>query len=254
MNHFQESLVFAQVSSAPNSSALVFLIFNLVICLVGLLGVVATIQKAGKPAWAAFVPIYNIIVLLQIARKPTWWILLLLIPVVNLFVWAHVSFELARAFEKGTGFGWGLLLLGPLFYVILGFDDSTYDPTQIEQPTKRTSPAGSTDPKPETGSKGSPIATKRLQEFGLKIVNNYQNRRVNVGFGRQSQITDEIIPVLVGLNLHELYLSRTEITDESVEHFKAMEELQVLDVMYTNLSRDGIKQLKEAHPDAKIIG
>lgn len=36
--------------------------------------------KAGKPGWAAIVPIYNIIVLLQIVGRPTWWIILFLIP------------------------------------------------------------------------------------------------------------------------------------------------------------------------------
>jgi hypothetical protein len=35
--------------------------------------------KAGKPGWAAIVPIYNIIVLLGIAGKPTWWIILFFI-------------------------------------------------------------------------------------------------------------------------------------------------------------------------------
>ena len=35
--------------------------------------------KAGKPGWASIVPIYNMIVMLEIAGKPLWWILLLFI-------------------------------------------------------------------------------------------------------------------------------------------------------------------------------
>src|SRR5262245_61036676 len=42
--------------------------------------------KAGKPGWAALVPIYNLIVLLEIVDKPVWWIILLLIPCVNIIV------------------------------------------------------------------------------------------------------------------------------------------------------------------------
>ena len=34
--------------------------------------------KAGKPGWACLIPIYNLIVLLEIAGKPTWWILLIM--------------------------------------------------------------------------------------------------------------------------------------------------------------------------------
>ena len=39
--------------------------------------------KAGQPGWASIIPIYNIIVLLKIVNRPVWWIILLLIPIVN---------------------------------------------------------------------------------------------------------------------------------------------------------------------------
>ena len=32
--------------------------------------------KAGKPGWASIVPIYNIIVLLEIVGKPWWYLLI----------------------------------------------------------------------------------------------------------------------------------------------------------------------------------
>ena len=41
-------------------------------------------EKAGQPGWAAIVPIYNLIVWIKVAGKPVWWILPMLIPVVNL--------------------------------------------------------------------------------------------------------------------------------------------------------------------------
>jgi hypothetical protein len=37
--------------------------------------------KADKPGWAAIVPIYNVIVMLKIAGRPMWWLLLMFIPV-----------------------------------------------------------------------------------------------------------------------------------------------------------------------------
>ena len=40
--------------------------------------------KAQKPGWAILIPIYNILVLLEIVGKPWWWLLLMLIPVVNI--------------------------------------------------------------------------------------------------------------------------------------------------------------------------
>ncbi|MBX7127233.1 MAG: signal peptidase I, partial [Cyclobacteriaceae bacterium] len=41
-------------------------------------------EKAGKPGWASLIPIYNIIVLVQIAGKPVWWVLLMFIPLVGI--------------------------------------------------------------------------------------------------------------------------------------------------------------------------
>jgi hypothetical protein len=83
-------------------------------------------SKAGQPGWASIVPIYNVVVLLQVAGKPVWWIVLLLIPVVNLVILILVSISLAENFGKGAGFGIGLWLLPIIFYPILGFGSAAY--------------------------------------------------------------------------------------------------------------------------------
>jgi len=83
-------------------------------------------SKAGKPGWACLIPIYNIIVLLEIVKKPIWWFILLLIPIVNFIVLIIIMIELAKVFGKSTGFGVGLILLGFIFMPILGFGDAKY--------------------------------------------------------------------------------------------------------------------------------
>ena len=83
-------------------------------------------RKAGKPGWAAIVPIYNMIVLLEVAGRPLWWIFLFLIPLVNIGIAIVVNIDLARSFGKTTAFGVGLALLGVVFYPILGFGDARY--------------------------------------------------------------------------------------------------------------------------------
>jgi hypothetical protein len=84
--------------------------------------------KAGKPGWASLIPIYNIIVLLEIAGKPTWWIVLFLIPGVNFIIAIVTYIALAERFGKGGGFAAGLILLGPIFFPILGFGGAQYRP------------------------------------------------------------------------------------------------------------------------------
>jgi hypothetical protein len=82
--------------------------------------------KAGEPGWAAIIPIYNIIVLFKIIGRPAWWIVLYFIPLVN-FVIAIITYDgLSKSFGKGTGFTIGLIFLGPIFLLILGFGSARY--------------------------------------------------------------------------------------------------------------------------------
>ncbi len=104
---------------------IVFLIW-LAVLLVGIISLWKLFTKAGQPGWAAIVPIYNIIVLLQIVGKPVWWIVLLCIPFVNFIIAILLCISLAKSFGKEAGFGIGLAFLGIIFLPILAFGDSKY--------------------------------------------------------------------------------------------------------------------------------
>ena len=101
-------------------------IVGLVIAVLMVVSIWKVFAKAGEPGWAAIVPIYNTIVLLKIAGKPIWWIVLLIIPVVNLISLFIVAVSIAQRFGKGTGFGVGLALLPFVFYPMLAFGDAQY--------------------------------------------------------------------------------------------------------------------------------
>jgi len=101
-------------------------IIGLLVAVLVIAGMWKVFTKAGKPGWAAIIPIYNTIVLLQIAGKPLWWFLLFFIPVVNIVIAAMVMIGVAKAFGKGTGFALGLLFLSPIFIPILGFSNAQY--------------------------------------------------------------------------------------------------------------------------------
>ncbi len=103
---------------APLVFFTVFLLF--------LAGMWKTFSKAGKPGWACLVPIYNIVVMLQIAGRPIWWMVLLFIPIVNIVVSFVIMIDIAKAFGKGVGFGIGLAFLGIIFFPILGFGSAQH--------------------------------------------------------------------------------------------------------------------------------
>ena len=83
-------------------------------------------EKAGQPGWAALVPVYNIIIMLKITGKPSWWLALFFLPVANFVMMILIVVALAKSFGKSTGFGLGMLFFGFIFYPILGFGDARY--------------------------------------------------------------------------------------------------------------------------------
>ena len=84
-------------------------------------------SKAGQPGWAFIIPIYNMIILVEIIEKPVWWVIMLLIPGLSLIFGILANIELAERFGKGAGFGLGLVFLPFIFYPVLGFGVAEFE-------------------------------------------------------------------------------------------------------------------------------
>jgi hypothetical protein len=84
-------------------------------------------SKAGVPGWTALIPIYNAYVFLKIVGRPGWWLLLFLVPFLNIIIGVIIQVDLARSFGRGIGFALGLIFLSPIFILILGFSDIRYE-------------------------------------------------------------------------------------------------------------------------------
>ena len=102
------------------------LIFWLAFLIVMVTATWKVFTKAGQPGWASIVPIYNLVVMIQIAKKPIWWIFLVFVPIVNIVIGLIVTYNFAKMFGKGFGFTLGLIILPFIFYPILGFGSSKY--------------------------------------------------------------------------------------------------------------------------------
>ncbi len=104
----------------------VAVIFYVAIIVLMLVSMWKIFTKAGKPGWAILIPIYNIIVLLEIVGKPWWFLLLMLIPLVNIVIVVWVYNLLSLSFGKDAGFTIGLILLSPIFIPLLGLGKAEY--------------------------------------------------------------------------------------------------------------------------------
>ena len=107
------------------SGLLVIIWLAIIVFLIASVWVVYT--KAGQPGWAAIIPIYNIWVLLKIVGRPGWWLILYFIPFVNIVIIFVVNIDLAHSFGRGTGYGFGLVLLSFIFYPMLAWGEATYE-------------------------------------------------------------------------------------------------------------------------------
>ncbi|MCL4205047.1 MAG: signal peptidase I [Pirellulaceae bacterium] len=116
----------AQNDAGGAIGGMLVMVIQLAIIIAVLVGAWKMFQKAGKPGWAAIIPIYNIIVILEICGRPLWWILLMLIPCVNIVVAVIVWIDVAKSFGKSELFGLGLAFLGFIFIPILGFGSAQY--------------------------------------------------------------------------------------------------------------------------------
>lgn len=100
--------------------------FSIVIMLISIISMWKIFNKAGKPGVAAIVPIWNIIVLLEVAGLEWWYMLLMLIPIVNIIILFKVYIDLAHNFGKSTGFGILTVFFSVICMPILAFGDARY--------------------------------------------------------------------------------------------------------------------------------
>ena len=102
-------------------------------------------QKAGKPLWAGFIPIYNIYVVLEVIGRPTWWIALFLVAVIpfigslavfllSIIIWI----EFAKSYGKDTLWGVLISFFGIIMLPMMAFNDET----------QYLGPVGNNDPNP----------------------------------------------------------------------------------------------------------
>ena len=106
-----------------------WLLFILGLQAVHFLGTYRLYIKAGRKGWEALVPIYNAVVLMQIIRRPKWWVILLFIPIINLMMFPAVWVETLRSFGRTKWVDTLLVILTlGLYLFVINYDSkTTYD-------------------------------------------------------------------------------------------------------------------------------
>ena len=118
------ALTFAQstdrtVQTAVAMSMVMFgLVFGLAIYVYFALALQTIATKTNtENSWLAWIPIANLVLMLNVAKKPLWWILLFIIPLVNIVVAIMVWMAVAEARHKPNW--WGVLAIVPFVNLIV---------------------------------------------------------------------------------------------------------------------------------------
>lgn len=78
-------------------------------------------EKAGIPAWKAYIPFYSEALWCQLIGRPMWWSVLLWIPILGFFIGAGMLVDLARSFHKHSFGQHAAAIIAPfVFFPLLG--------------------------------------------------------------------------------------------------------------------------------------
>ena len=113
-----------------------WVLFFFLIQAVHFLGTWRLYKAAGFNFWQALIPVYNAYVLMQIIRRPKWWVLLLFIPTINLIIFAVIWVETLRSFGWNSTKNTMLVIISLGFYIYaLNYSDNPkYIPNRSLKP------------------------------------------------------------------------------------------------------------------------
>ena len=95
-------------------------VFFLLVQVIHFIGTWKLYEAAGRKRWEAVIPVYNSIVLMKIISRPTWWTILLFIPIINLIMFPVIWIETLRSFGKRSALDTflGLITFGLYIYYV----------------------------------------------------------------------------------------------------------------------------------------
>ncbi|WP_026713419.1 signal peptidase I [Flavobacterium daejeonense] len=115
-------------------------VFFLLVQVVHFLGTWKLYEAAGRKKWEAAIPVYNAIVLMKIISRPTWWTLLLFIPIINLIMFPVIWVETLRTFGKRSQLDTflGIVTCGLYIYYVNYTQKLEYNAERSLHPANKT--------------------------------------------------------------------------------------------------------------------
>lgn len=159
----------------------------IVLFIVTLIALMKVFKKANRSGIAAYIPFYNLWVLLEIVNKPKIYIVLLLIPIINLIFYFQVIVALGKAFRKPSVFTLGMVFFPLIFIPILGFGGSEYiginSEAMLGKSVAKELPVVEEKNEDSTGKPAQPLQERKKVEMSIGggvYQKDYQKTLVNI--------------------------------------------------------------------------
>lgn len=139
-------------------------------------------KKAGKQGWESIVPIYNVIVMLEISGLPMWYLVLYIIPFANIYAMFKTYIELAKKFGKGTGFGVLTVFVPIVGFPVLAFSKCNYEGvTNSSNGNASNNNFNNNIPNNNVMNNVNPVNNTNVQSVNnINQMNNVNNMNTNV--------------------------------------------------------------------------
>ncbi len=126
------------------------LAFLLVLIILMIVSLWKIFTKAGQPGWAAIIPFYGNYVLVQVARLPVYYFIIMVVPsllvivnikipspvdsfvgIITFIVYGFTMYNVSKQFGKGIEYTLGMIFLPFIFYPMLAFGGAVYQQEQV---------------------------------------------------------------------------------------------------------------------------
>jgi hypothetical protein len=119
--------------SASGGSIAIFVILYLALLVLFLVGYWKVFTKLGLPGWMGIIPFVNVYMIFKARgkREPVVWLILFLIPCINIIAAWFLASDTAEMFDKEIGWKIFLFLIPGISHLVLGFGSAQADRAAI---------------------------------------------------------------------------------------------------------------------------
>lgn len=95
---------------------LIWLLIFLVMAIATCFGLSKMFEKAGEAGWKAYVPGLNLAVIAKLIGMPYWKLIMLVVPILNIFILANMFIDLVNSFGKWDFLDQTLAVVAPWYF------------------------------------------------------------------------------------------------------------------------------------------